>query len=54
MAPLEQEIGSPPRVGAHSRVSGPGEFHPEPLVEPYVKLSLHTAPIIQGRVQIRV
>ena len=23
--------------------SRPGEFHPEPLTEPYVKVSLHTA-----------
>lgn len=28
-------------------VSRPGEFHPQPLAEPYVILSHHTAPIIQ-------
>ena len=29
------------------RVSSPGEFHPEALAEPYVNVSVHTAPIIQ-------
>ncbi len=29
------------------RESRPGESHPEPLAEPYVKLSPHTAPIAQ-------
>jgi len=28
-------------------VSSPGEFHPEALAEPYVNVSIHTAPIIQ-------
>jgi hypothetical protein len=28
-------------------VSGPEELHLEPLPEPYVSLSAHTAPIIQ-------
>ena len=28
-------------------VSSPGEFHPEALAEPYVNVSVHTAPIIQ-------
>lgn len=28
-------------------VSRPGESHPQPLSEPYVNLSAHTAPIIQ-------
>ena len=28
-------------------VSRPREFHPQPLAEPYVILSHHTAPIIQ-------
>ena len=28
-------------------VSGPGEFHPKALAEPYVNVSAHTAPIIQ-------
>jgi len=32
-------------------VSSPGESHPEALVEPYVSLSTHTAPIAEpGRV----
>ena len=26
-------------------VSRPGEFHPQPLAEPYVTVSRHTAPI---------
>jgi energy-coupling factor transporter ATP-binding protein EcfA2 len=26
----------------------PGEFHPKPLPEPYVSLSVHTAPVIQS------
>jgi hypothetical protein len=30
-----------------SRASSPGEFHPEALVEPYVSLSTHTAPIAE-------
>ncbi len=32
---------------ANGRVSSPGEFHPEALSEPYVNVSIHTAPIIQ-------
>jgi hypothetical protein len=28
-------------------VSSPGEFHPQALSDPYVNLSIHTAPIIQ-------
>lgn len=28
-------------------VSSPGEFHPEALVEPYMSLSTHTAPIAE-------
>src|SRR6516225_6850433 len=31
------------------RMSRPGEFHPEPLAEPSVKLSPHSAPIRQTR-----
>ena len=27
--------------------SSPGEFHPKALAEPYVNVSIHTAPIIQ-------
>jgi hypothetical protein len=27
--------------------SRPGELHPQPLAEPYVKLSPHTAPIVR-------
>src|ERR1035438_6698662 len=30
---------------ATQQVSRPGEFHPQPLVEPYVTVSRHTAPI---------
>jgi len=32
---------------AHHQVSGPGDFHPRALSEPYVNVSAHTAPIIQ-------
>jgi len=32
---------------AIERVSSPGEFHPEALAEPDVRLAPHTAPIIQ-------
>src|SRR5215831_20051012 len=30
-------------------VSRPGEFHPEPLSEPYLNLSAHTAPAMEPR-----
>jgi len=26
--------------------SSPGEFHPQALTDPYVNLSIHTAPIV--------
>src|SRR5260370_42116287 len=29
--------------------SRPGEFHPEPLTDPYVNLSIHTARVIARR-----
>ena len=32
---------------APARASGPRESHPQALPEPYVKLSLHTAPLSQ-------
>ena len=35
------------RISENGRVSRPGEFHPEALAEPYVNVSVHTAPIIQ-------
>jgi hypothetical protein len=31
--------------GRSSKVSRPGEFRPQPLIEPYVTVSRHTAPI---------
>jgi len=34
-------------ITANDLVSSPGEFHPEALAEPYVNVSIHTAPIIQ-------
>ena len=34
-------------MAAIGLVSSPGEFHPEALAEPYVNVSIHTAPIIQ-------
>src|SRR4051794_17633259 len=30
-------------------VSRPGESHPEPLSEPYLNLSAHTAPVMEPR-----
>ena len=34
---------------SHNGVSRPGESHPRALAEPYVNVSVHTAPIIQPR-----
>jgi hypothetical protein len=34
-------------LSAYGRVSGPWGLHPEALVEPYVNVSIHTAPITQ-------
>ena len=28
--------------------SSPGEFHPQALTDPYMNLSIHTAPLIQS------
>ena len=36
-----------PDLKVWALVSSPGEFHPQALSEPYVNLSIHTAPIIQ-------
>ena len=33
----------------HDRVSRPGEFHPEPLSEPDLNVSAHTAPAMEPR-----
>src|ERR1017187_5154334 len=33
----------------HDKVSRPGESHPEPLSEPYLNLSAHTAPAMEPR-----
>src|SRR5712692_4873494 len=45
-----------PRIRARGRWSArpslpsrPGEFHPEPLTDPYVNLSIHTARVIARR-----
>jgi hypothetical protein len=35
--------------GIEFRVSRPGESHPEPLSEPYLNLSAHTAPAMEPR-----
>ena len=40
--PLRFTYSRPP-----ARVSSPGESHPEALVEPYMSLSTHTAPIAE-------
>ncbi len=34
-------------IAAPGLVSSPGEFHPEEFAEPYINVSVHTAPIIQ-------
>ena len=34
-------------LGAMVPESSPGELHPKALAEPYVNVSVHTAPIIQ-------
>jgi hypothetical protein len=36
-----------PPLSKQDQVSGAGEFHPHALSEPYVNLSVHTAPINQ-------
>jgi hypothetical protein len=36
--------------GTLNVVSRPREFHPEPLAEPCVNLSIYTAPIIQPNI----
>ena len=36
-------------VELNDRVSRPGESHPEPLLEPYLNLSAHTAPAMEPR-----
>jgi hypothetical protein len=38
-------VGQPVKVGV--LVSSPGEFHPQALSEPDLRLSPHPAPIIQ-------
>src|SRR5260370_21123721 len=37
------------RADAMAMPSRPGEFHPEPLTDPYVNLSIHTARVIARR-----
>ena len=37
------------KIAMDSRVSSPGESHPEALAELYVSLSTHTAPIMEPR-----
>ena len=34
---------------AYHQVSRPGDSHPEPLSEPYLNLSAHTAPAMEPR-----
>src|SRR5438477_9938498 len=38
-----------PTADVDVAVSGPGESHPEALVQPYVRLTTHTAPITEPR-----
>ena len=42
------------RTSLAGRESSPGEFHPKALAEPYVNVSVHTAPIIQPGKAYRV
>src|SRR6266542_6724440 len=58
---LQPELGQPllklfqkplrvrPLLESHHEVSRPGESHPEPLSEPYLNLSAHTAPAMEPR-----
>src|SRR5258708_22442130 len=46
---LEETLGFRPAFEAHHKVSRPGESHPEPLSEPYLNLSAHTAPAMEPR-----
>jgi hypothetical protein len=34
-------------IKSSGRVSSPGELHPEALSEPYVNVSIHTAPTME-------
>ena len=43
----EKTFGVCPAFEAHYKVSRPRESHPEPLVEPYLNLAAHTAPILE-------
>ena len=48
----ESRFGINTDVGLHSKmVSRPRELPPQPLAEPYVTLSRHTAPVIQPAVR---
>lgn len=51
--PLLHRVQRPHRFGLAStqnyEVSRPGEFHPEPLAEPYLNVSAHTAPAMEPR-----
>ena len=38
-----------PILKTEDEVSRPEEFHPEPLAEPYVNVSAHTAPTMEPR-----
>lgn len=44
--PPERQASVYQRAISTGRVSRPGELHPEPLPEPYVSVSAHTAPTI--------
>ena len=45
-AQIKEYISSQPEPKCRS--SRQGEFHPKPLTEPYLKLSLHTALVTQS------
>jgi hypothetical protein len=46
---LEEPFGLVAVLEPHHQVSSPGESHPEPLSEPYLNLSAHTAPAMEPR-----
>src|ERR1700730_43651 len=46
---LQHLLGIVSMLEAQHGVSRPGELHPQALAEPYMRVSLHTAPIVRPR-----
>src|ERR1700674_4447201 len=46
---FQEPLGIRPVLKAHHKVSRPGESHPEPLSEPCLNVSAHTAPAMEPR-----